>query len=69
VPNAQTIASYSDTEMAAGGGQVTLAVDTSSESYARTVVTDATGTVVAASNPVWMLASTPSGGIPAPRQA
>lgn len=40
--NTQTIASNSDTDMAAAGGQVTLAVDTSSESYARTVVTDAT---------------------------
>jgi hypothetical protein len=67
--NAQSVATYSDTELAAGGGQVTLSVDTSSESYARTVVMDATGTVVAASNPVWMLSSTPSNGIPAPRQA
>ena len=69
VSNAQTVAAYSDTEMAAGGGQVTLPVGTSSESYARTVVMDATGIVVAAPNPVWTLSSTPSGGIPAPRQA
>jgi hypothetical protein len=66
--NAQVVASYSDADMQAAGGQVTLAVDTSSESYARTVVADATGTVVAASNPVWMLQNTPPNGIPAPRQ-
>jgi hypothetical protein len=46
----------------------TLAVDTS-ESFAVLRVTDASGTTVAASNPVWMLRKMPPNGIPAPRQA
>jgi len=66
--NARVVASYSASEMNAAGGQVTLAVDTSRESYARTIVADSAGTVVAASNPVWMLSRTPPNGIPAPRQ-
>ena len=51
------------------GGVETLAVDTSSESFAVLRVTDASGTTVAASNPVWMLRNMPPNGIPAPRQA
>ena len=67
--NTQVIASYSGTELAAGGGAAALAVDTSSESFAVLRVTDASGTTVAASNPVWMLQNMPPNGIPAPRQA
>lgn len=67
--NTQVIASYSGTDLAAGGGAATLAVDTSSESFAVLRVTDASGTTVAASNPVWMLQNMPPNGIPAPRQA
>jgi hypothetical protein len=67
--NTQVIASYSDTELTAGGGVESLAVDTSSESFAVLRVTDASGTTVAVSNPVWMLHNAPPNGIPAPRQA
>jgi hypothetical protein len=65
----QVIASYSGTELAAAGGVATLAVDTSSESFAALRVTDASGTTVAASSPVWMLRNMPPNGIPAPRRA
>jgi hypothetical protein len=67
--NTQVIASYSATDLAAAGGQETLAVDTSSESFAVLHVTDAGGNTVATSNPVWMLQNAPPNGIPAPRQA
>jgi hypothetical protein len=67
--NTQVIAGYSSTQLAAAGGVETLAVDTSSESFAVLRVTDASGTTVAASNPVWMLRKLPPNGIPAPRQA
>ena len=66
--NTQVIASYSGTELAAGGGVETLAVDTSNESFAVLRVTDASGTTVATSNPVWMLQRMPPNGIPGPRQ-
>ncbi len=67
--NTQVIASYTDTDLAAGGGVETLAVDTTSESFALLRVTDASGTTVAVSNPVWMLQNAPPNGIPVPRQA
>ena len=67
--NTQVVASYSGADLAGSGGQETLTVDTTSESFARLQVTDATGTTVAASNPVWMLQKAPPNGIPAPRQA
>jgi hypothetical protein len=67
--NTKVIASYSGTALAAGGGTETLAVDTTSESFAVLRVTDASGKTVATSNPVWMLQHTPPNGIPAPRQA
>jgi hypothetical protein len=51
------------------GGTVTQAVDTSTSSFVRTQVLDATGSVVALSNPVWLLRSEPPGGIPDPRAA
>ena len=66
--NTQVIASYSGTELAAGGGVETLAVDTTNESFAVLRVTDASGTTVATSNPVWMLQRMPPNGIPGPRQ-
>jgi hypothetical protein len=67
--NTQVIADYTDTDLAGNGGTETLAVDTSSESFAVLHVTDASGNTVATSNPVWMLQKTPPNGIPAPRQA
>jgi hypothetical protein len=52
-----------------GNGQATLTVGTSTSSFLRTQVVDATGKVQGLSNPVWLLSSPPPDGIPAPRQA
>lgn len=68
VPGMNVVAAFSDVEMAAAGGQVRVALDTSAESFARTVVLDARGLVQGASNPLWALQNTPPNGIPAPRQ-
>ncbi len=65
--NTALIGSYTASEL--GGGTVTQAVDTSADSFLRTQVVSATGAVIAASNPVWLLQNPPPGGIPAPRQA
>ncbi len=51
------------------GGQASLTLDTSAARFVRTQVVDATGAVVALSNPVWLLRSAPPKGIPAPRAA
>jgi hypothetical protein len=67
--NAQPIASYTAAQLASNGGSETITVDTTAESYLRTVVRDANGKTIAASNPVWLLHNTPPNGIPAPRQA
>lgn len=67
-PDTTVVASY-DAGTLDGNGQATQAVDTSSESFVRTQVLDSAGTVVALSNPVWLLHNTPPGGIPVPRQA
>lgn len=66
-PSTAVIATYPAADFASG--QVTLAVDTSAESFVRTEVRDAAGTTVGVSNPVWMLRKAPPGGIPAPRRA
>jgi hypothetical protein len=50
-----------------GGGQAVLALDTSTSSFVRVQVVDATGTIVGVSNPVWLLRSAPPGGVPAAR--
>jgi hypothetical protein len=68
-PDTAVIGAYTDAEMADSGGQRMLAVDTSAESFVRTVVLDSAGEVVAASNPLWMLRQPPPNGIPGPRQA
>lgn len=68
VPNTAAVASWTGAELAAAGGTVTYAADTTDECFARLAVADATGTVVALSNPVWMLHNQPPNGIPAPRQ-
>jgi hypothetical protein len=68
--NAGKIASYTAAQLASNGGSETITVDTTAESYLRTVVYDADGkTIIGASNPVWLLHNTPANGIPAPRQA
>lgn len=61
-PNAQVVATYSAAQLATGS--VTLPIDTSSSRFVRTQVRDASGTIVGASNPVWLLRSAPPGGIP-----
>jgi hypothetical protein len=65
-PNTQVIASYNSGELY--GGQATMNVNTSSETFVRTEILSSSGTILAASNPAWMLQRTPSGGIPRPRQ-
>ena len=66
-PDTEVIATYTRKQLASG--QATMTVDTSAESFARTVVLNGNGAIVGASNPVWMLRNTPPNGIPAPRQA
>ena len=65
--NARQIRSYPATAFAAGGGQVTLPVDNTQQTYVRTEVLDSAGTIVGVSNPVWLLHKAPPNGIPAPR--
>jgi len=68
--NKRQIASYTAAQLASHGGSETTTVDTTTESYLRTVVLDASGTtIIGASNPVWLLQNAPPSGIPAPRQA
>lgn len=64
-PNTSVIASYSAADLA--GGSVTLPINCSVSSFVRTQVVDSTGTIVALSNPVWLLREVPPQGIPAPR--
>jgi hypothetical protein len=64
-PNTTTIATLDADDLTAGS--VTMPVDTRSPCFVRLSVTDSNGIVVAVSNPVWMLRSVPSSGIPAAR--
>ena len=66
-PNTKVIGIYSAAEL--GQGPVRQPVDNRDGSFLRTQVLDASGTVVALSNPVWLLRDPPPGGIPAPRAA
>ena len=68
VPTSKVIASFPASQLP-GGQAVSLTVDTSRESFVRTVATDRDGTIVGASNPAWLLRKAPPGGIPQPRQA
>ncbi|HEV2370536.1 MAG TPA: hypothetical protein VGS19_00075 [Streptosporangiaceae bacterium] len=61
------IGHYTTADLAPGA--VTQTVDTSASSFVRTQILDATGQVVAMSNPIWLLRSAPPGGIPAARGA
>ena len=63
----QVITTLSDTALVAGSAHV--AVDTRQSSFIRSQVRDSTGTVIALSNPFWLLRETPPGGqgIPAAR--
>lgn len=68
-PDTAVAASWTDAELAAGGGQVSTPVDTAAESFIRPQVLDQAGNVIATGNPAWLLHNEPPGGIPAPRQA
>ncbi|MEO8477089.1 MAG: twin-arginine translocation signal domain-containing protein [Actinomycetota bacterium] len=48
-------------------GSVTVSIDTTASTFARTEILDATGRVVGGSNPIWLLRADPPGGIPAAR--
>jgi hypothetical protein len=56
------------TESSFVGAVATVRIWTSSSSFVRATVRDATGAVVGAGNPVWLLRSVPSGGIPSARR-
>ena len=66
-PNARRIATRAASALTSG--TATLTLDTSRSSFVRTVVRNSAGTVVACSNPVWLLRSTPPRGIPVDRAA
>lgn len=67
-PNTKVLATFSRSELAAGGGKVTMKVDTSQPCFARTAALDGAGKTIGLSNPVWMLRNKPPGGIPGPRR-
>jgi hypothetical protein len=50
-------------------GSVSFQLDTSASTFARVEVADSTGTIVAGSNPVWMLRAEPPTGIPDARRS
>jgi hypothetical protein len=64
-PNTSLIATYSTADLASGS--VSLPVGNAASSFVRTQVVDSAGTVVALSNPAWLLRQAPPGGIPTPR--
>ena len=67
-PDTSVIATYSAASLASGGGQVSLSVSNSSDSFVRTQVQTGGGSTVATSNPLWLLRNPPPGGIPPARQ-
>jgi hypothetical protein len=66
-PNTAVVAGIAASDLAAGF--VDVAVDTTSDCFVRTQVVDASGVVVALSNPVWLLRAAPPSGIPSARAA
>ena len=67
VSNAAVLATFPASALA--GGSVDVDADNGASGFYRTQVVASDGAVIAASNPVWLLRSTPPGGIPAPRAA
>ena len=65
IPTASTRVVASTT--ARGQATINLKIDTSRSSFTRAQVRDSTGALVALSNPVWLLRTTPQEGIPAAR--
>jgi hypothetical protein len=68
-PNTKPIKKWTAAQVAAAGGTVTTAADTSADSFLRAIVSDSHGNTVGAGNPVWLLQNPPPAGIPAPRKA
>ena len=64
VPNVTPIASFSSIP-----GAVSIPIDTATSSFLRTALLNSTGSVVAVSNPIWLLQQAPPGGIPPARNA
>ena len=64
-PQRRVIGHYAASDLASGA--VTQTIDTSKASFVRTQVRNASGKVVALSNPVWLLRSAPPGGVPTRR--
>ena len=65
--NTKVIGSYPAAQLA--GGTVKQAVDTSAGSFLRTQIIASTGSIIATSNPVWLLRNPPPNGLPASRKA
>jgi hypothetical protein len=65
-PNTAVVKSFAPSDFVSG--KATMNVDTSSSCFVRTQVVNSAGAVVAVSNPVWLLRSTPPNGIPVPRR-
>jgi hypothetical protein len=66
-PKTAIIGSYTTTQLPSG--TVTQQVSTSADSFVRTQVVSSTGTILATSNPVWLLRKAPPNGIPPARAA
>jgi hypothetical protein len=65
--NTKVIGTYPASAL--GSGSVKQSIDTTKDTFVRTQVLNASGTVVGLSNPVWLLRAAPPGGIPIPRAA
>jgi hypothetical protein len=65
-PNTAVVKSFAPSDFVSG--KATMNVDTSSSCFVRTQVVNSAGAVVAVSNPVWLLRSTPPNGIPTARR-
>ncbi len=66
-PNTKVINSFTAAQLSSG--TVTQNVSTSADSFLRTQVVSSAGTILATSNPVWLLRSPPPNGIPPARTA
>jgi hypothetical protein len=64
--NTSLVASYPKSNFDAGR-PITTTIDTKSSCFVRVAVRNSAGAVVALSNPVWLLRSTPPSGIPVAR--
>jgi hypothetical protein len=65
-PNTAVVKSFAPSDFVSG--KASMNVDTSSSCFVRTQVVNSAGAVVAVSNPVWLLRSTPPNGIPTARR-